>query len=94
MLQFVLTARSIGEKLRAAGYWADFINPFSGKPYLHPHLNYELGDIGDKLSCLDFQILEMNNNCTVISSNKSKGSKKFVGKYKMCGLHDGLFIHL
>lgn len=31
--QFVLTAREMCARLRMHGYWADFMNPFSGKPF-------------------------------------------------------------
>lgn len=32
-MQFVLAAREMCSRLRMHGYWADFMNPFSGKPF-------------------------------------------------------------
>jgi len=31
--QFVLAAREISDRLMSMGYWSDFLNPFSGRPY-------------------------------------------------------------
>lgn len=33
---FVIMARKVVRQLTAAGYWADFIDPSSGRPYLSP----------------------------------------------------------
>ncbi|KAF5282988.1 hypothetical protein FQA39_LY04859 [Lamprigera yunnana] len=73
---FVLTANNICNKLKRAGYWADFINPFSGRPYTFPSSNNALYTTDEKFRCLDFQILEVNE-CKVVCSNKSK--KEFIG---------------
>ncbi|XP_034489975.1 methylmalonic aciduria and homocystinuria type D homolog, mitochondrial [Drosophila innubila] len=31
--KFVLAAREISDRLMSLGYWSDFLNPFSGRPY-------------------------------------------------------------
>ncbi|KAH8276680.1 hypothetical protein KR044_008095 [Drosophila immigrans] len=33
---FVLAAREISDRLMSMGYWSDFLNPFSGRPYFLP----------------------------------------------------------
>ncbi|XP_034119486.1 cobalamin trafficking protein CblD [Drosophila sulfurigaster albostrigata] len=34
--KFVLAAREISDRLMSLGYWSDFLNPFSGRPYFLP----------------------------------------------------------
>lgn len=78
MFQFIIAAKNICEKLRSSGYWADFINPFSGRPYFSPLSLNELYETDEKFRCLDFQISEIQD-CKVISSNDTS-PKKFVGE--------------
>lgn len=81
MFQFVVTARNVCNKLRKAGYWADFINPFSGRPYFAlPPTTSQLYKTDEKFRCLDFQIFEIEK-CTVISNEQDNTKKKFIGKY-------------
>ncbi|CAG9857780.1 unnamed protein product [Phyllotreta striolata] len=87
---FLITARKICDKLRLAGYWADFINPFSGRPYFSPSFHSsspaELYSSHEKFRCLGFEIEEIDK-CKVISnedqdyssSTSSSSSKRFVG---------------
>lgn len=77
--QFVLTARNICDKLRKAGYWADFINPFSGRPYLCPTLGTALYKTDEKFRCLDFQIFEIKD-CKIISNEQDNTKRRFIGK--------------
>lgn len=75
-----MTANNICGKLKKAGYWADFINPFSGRPYLVPIPSNTLSKTDEKFRCLDFQIFDIND-CKVISIDQSMQKKnKFVGK--------------
>lgn len=74
--QFLLTAKNICDKLRTAGYWADFINPFSGRPYLCP--TSASNETDEKFQCLDFQIFEIKD-CKVISNEENKTRNNFVG---------------
>lgn len=78
LLQFVLTAKNVCDKLRNAGYWADFINPFSGRPYLCPTSASNLYENDEKFRCLDFQIFEIKD-CKVISNEENKTKNNFVG---------------
>ncbi|XP_050513940.1 cobalamin trafficking protein CblD-like [Diabrotica virgifera virgifera] len=74
---FLIAAKSICDKLRNVGYWADFINPFSGRPYFAPSALRELYQNDEKFRCLDFQIVEIKD-CKVIS-NEDSGKKHFIG---------------
>ncbi|KAK9884647.1 hypothetical protein WA026_007482 [Henosepilachna vigintioctopunctata] len=77
---FIIAARNICEKLRKAGYWADFINPFSGLPYVSPTKlrNGELYESDEKFRCLDFEIFEIDH-CKVISNDQEGSNKRFIG---------------
>lgn len=79
-MQFVLTAKNICDKLKNGGYWADFINPFSGRPYLCPNAGSSLYKTDEKFRCLDFQIFEIKD-CKVISNEDDKPKKNFIGKF-------------
>ncbi|XP_066993307.1 cobalamin trafficking protein CblD [Anabrus simplex] len=72
---FVLAAEDICNKLRAAGFWADFINPFSGRPYLSPYHGVSLYETHEKFRCLGFQI-EERANCKLIMN---EDEKNFIG---------------
>ncbi|KAJ8688018.1 hypothetical protein QAD02_023813 [Eretmocerus hayati] len=73
---FVLAASDICKKLKMCGYWADFINPFSGQPYLNPHKNGILYKTDERFRCLGFKV-EQKTNCKVISPDAD--SKNFIG---------------
>ncbi|CAK9805544.1 Cobalamin trafficking protein CblD [Anthophora quadrimaculata] len=62
---FVLAASDICAKLRSIGYWADFINPFSGQPHLNLQKNNTLYKTDERFRCLGFKIL-CRKNCKVI----------------------------
>ncbi|BES87573.1 Uncharacterized conserved protein (DUF2246) [Nesidiocoris tenuis] len=76
--QFMWAAQDICEKLRKAGYWADFINPFSGLPFgsqsQYPP-SAGLYQTDERFRCLGFQIME-KKACRIISN---KRSNKFIG---------------
>ena len=76
LFQFVLAAQEICSKLRLAGYWADFINPCSGRPYLTP-IPANLYE-ADKSTTWEFLIND-TGNCRVINKEKVQ-SHSFVGK--------------
>ena len=65
-------------KLRLAGYWADFINPFSGRPFLTPFPSAAFCETDERLDCSDFQIND-RGNCKIISSERDN-SHSFVGE--------------
>ncbi|XP_034254424.1 methylmalonic aciduria and homocystinuria type D homolog, mitochondrial isoform X2 [Thrips palmi] len=64
---FLLAAQKICGQLMDMGYWADFINPFSGRPYFYYKVPRDVLYKTDKrFHCMGFNI---NNkaNCKVIS---------------------------
>ncbi|CAH1986272.1 unnamed protein product [Acanthoscelides obtectus] len=74
---FLIASKNICDKLRKTGYWADFINPFSGRPYFTPSSLKELYETDEKFRCMDFQIFEIKD-CTVVA-NEHGSSKQFIG---------------
>ncbi|KAK9507046.1 hypothetical protein O3M35_008873 [Rhynocoris fuscipes] len=73
--QFMCAAQDICNKLKTAGYWADFINPFSGVPFNTPHFHSDLFKADKRFRCLGFHI-KFQGSCKVISDNDSN---KFIG---------------
>ncbi|KAK6643856.1 hypothetical protein RUM43_000119 [Polyplax serrata] len=72
---FVWVAQEICIKLKSSGYWADFINPFSGRPYLSPYHKPTLYETDERFRCLGFEI-KKSGNCKVI---QIRGDKQFTG---------------
>ena len=75
---FVLAASDICAKLRRMGYWADFINPFSGQPHLNLQKNSTLYKTDERFRCLGFKILH-RSNCKVIFCDNN--AKNFLGNF-------------
>ncbi|XP_014244497.1 methylmalonic aciduria and homocystinuria type D homolog, mitochondrial isoform X1 [Cimex lectularius] len=73
--QFMWAAQDICHKLKMAGYWADFINPFSGVPFGTPHNSAHLYKTDERFRCIGFQIKE-KGSCKIITN---KASNKFIG---------------
>ncbi|XP_037818368.1 uncharacterized protein LOC119608148 isoform X2 [Lucilia sericata] len=66
--KFVLAAREITARLRLHGYWADFMNPFSGKPFYSWSSGKNLYKIDKRFRGLNMK-LNKHNECVVISSD-------------------------
>jgi len=75
---FILAAKNVCIKLRKGGYWADFINPFSGKPYFASSSGENLYSTDEKFRCLDFQIFEIEK-CLVIANEDNQSRRSLVG---------------
>lgn len=60
------------------GYWADFINPFSGQPYLNSRKGDSLYETDERFRCLGFKV-EEKNNCRIIAHDSNL--KNFIGMY-------------
>ncbi|XP_026831172.1 methylmalonic aciduria and homocystinuria type D homolog, mitochondrial isoform X2 [Ooceraea biroi] len=73
---FVLAASDICTKLKMIGYWADFINPFSGQPHLNPRKGANLYETDQRFRCVGFKV-EQRSNCRIIASDNSL--KHFIG---------------
>lgn len=73
---FVLAAYDICSKLKMIGYWADFINPFSGQPHLSLQKNNTLYKTDERFRCLGFKIVH-RKNCKVILHDNNH--KNFIG---------------
>ncbi|XP_029672435.1 methylmalonic aciduria and homocystinuria type D homolog, mitochondrial-like isoform X2 [Formica exsecta] len=73
---FVLAAWNICTKLKMAGYWADFINPFSGQPHLSSRKSVNLYETDERFRCIGFKV-KQRNNCKIITFDNSL--QNFIG---------------
>lgn len=69
---FVLAASDICTKLRRMGYWADFINPFSGQPHMNLQKTSTLYKTDKRFRCLGFKIFRRNNCRVILYDNNVK----------------------
>ena len=74
---FVDSAKEICGRLKAAGYWADFIDPSSGRAFYSPHSNSTLLETDDRFRHLGFDVLDLG--CCKCISHPLWGSHTFVG---------------
>lgn len=75
-IEFVHAAREICSRLRMHGFWCDFLNPFSGRPFhsYHQKSLYKLNDTRFRGLCMKFEeiIAEgAGQNCIVLCEDKS-----------------------
>lgn len=75
-INFVLAAREICTRLRLHGYWADFLNPMSGRPFhsYHQKSLYKLNDERFRGLCMKFEeikALGAEENCLLMCEDKS-----------------------
>jgi len=75
-IHFVLAAREICSRLRLHGYWCDFLNPMSGRPFhsYHQKSLYKLNDERFRGLCMKFEEIKAvgaNENCVLICEDKS-----------------------
>jgi hypothetical protein len=64
----VLAAKEICSKLRLNGFWADFMNPFSGKPFHSYASGKKLYKIDDRFRGLGISF-ETLNNCIIMQAD-------------------------
>ncbi|CAG2160267.1 unnamed protein product [Oppiella nova] len=57
--KFVSNAKTVCEELQSSGYWADFIDPYSGQPFLSDHTNETLFETDDRFVHLGFRIEDL-----------------------------------
>lgn len=81
VFQFVYAAQELCTRLILSGYWADFINPFSGRPFNGPvSNNNKVYDPEEQFLCLGFSIDSKDKLCTIIKG-EHEGQKFFKGNF-------------
>ncbi|KAF8382813.1 hypothetical protein PRIPAC_71955, partial [Pristionchus pacificus] len=74
---FISAASSICSTLQRCGYWADFVDPASGRPYLGKFVNTSLFETDDAYRKMGFKIEDMG--CCKVLQHATWGSRAFVG---------------
>lgn len=74
---FIDSAMNICEELKREGYWADFIDPTSGRPYLGGFTNSTLFETDERYNQLGFNIEDLG--CCKVMKHVLWGSRAFVG---------------
>lgn len=77
MEHFMEMASSVSQKLNEAGYWADYVDPFSGRPYLGPFTNATFFETDERYRQLGFEIEDLG--CCKITRHHAWGTQAFVG---------------
>lgn len=75
-IHFVLAAREICARLRLNGYWSDFLNPMSGRPFhsYHQKSLYKLNDERFRGLCMKLEEIKAagaDENCLLICEDLS-----------------------
>lgn len=74
---FIEGATEICDALRSVGFWADFIDPSSGKPFLGPHTNSSLFETDERYRKLGFEIEDLG--CCKVIRHHIWGTRCYVG---------------
>jgi hypothetical protein len=77
MEKFVQVAKEICGRLKEDGYWADFIDPYSGTPYYGAHTNTTMFETDEKFRALGFRIEDLG--CCKVILHPEFGRNVFVG---------------
>lgn len=94
---FVAAAKEICARLKAEGYWADFVCPTSGKPYYGPNTSTSMFETDEKYRLLGFRIEDLG--CCKVISHRDFGRHVFVGSVftntpASVGVIEDLFLDL
>jgi hypothetical protein len=77
MEHFMQLAQEFTNKLNEAGFWADYIDPYSGRAYNGPYSNATLFETDERYRKLGFEIDDLG--CCKVTRHHRWGSKSFVG---------------
>jgi hypothetical protein len=74
---FIQTATEVCDSLRQMGYWADFIDPSSGRPYLGVFTNSTLMETDERYRHMGIRVQDLG--CCKVIDHKEWGSCAFLG---------------
>lgn len=75
--KFVRSCKQICEALKQRGYWCDFVDPSSGKPYYSAHTNATMFETDEKYKSLGFDIEDLG--CCKVIRHLTWGTHAYVG---------------
>ena len=75
--QFYSAAKELCGRLKSDGYWSDFIDPSSGKPYYGQYTNTTMFETDEKYRLLGYRIEDLG--CCKVISHREFGRHVFVG---------------
>ncbi|XP_059145600.1 cobalamin trafficking protein CblD-like [Physella acuta] len=74
---FIQGAVELCQAFDDSGFWADFIDPSSGKPFKSPHTNFTLFETDERYRKLGFDIRDLG--CCKVISHPVWGTRSYIG---------------